>query len=75
MIPAAVHTAALVSAFALCWFLAFFCMLPIGLGDVDPTTGAPHLPRLGFKALIATGIAIVCWGIFYALIAFHFIDV
>ncbi|HEX3811185.1 MAG TPA: DUF1467 family protein [Rhizomicrobium sp.] len=75
MIPAAVHTAALISAFAICWFLALFCVFPIGLGEVNPDTGAPLNPRIGLKMLIATGVATVCWCVFYALIVFHVIDI
>ncbi len=68
MIPQAVHGAVLISAFLICWFLAFFCMLPVGLGEVDPQTGAPLKPYLGRKVLIAFGIALVLWTIFYVLI-------
>ena len=68
MIPVAVHGAVLVSAFVIFWFLAIFCLFPVGLGAVDPETGAPLSPRLGRKALIATGIASILWLIFYILI-------
>jgi len=68
VIPQAVHGAVLIGAFLILWFLALFCLFPIGLGDVDPQTGAPLRPRLALKALIATGIASVLWMIFYVLI-------
>jgi predicted secreted protein len=71
---AAVHYATLVSAFLVAWFLAFFCMLPVGLGEVDPQTGAPLKPMLLRKAGVALAIAVVLWGTFYALIAMHVID-
>ncbi|HWA92858.1 MAG TPA: DUF1467 family protein [Rhizomicrobium sp.] len=65
----AVHASVLVSAFAIFWFLALFCVLPIGLGEVDPETGAPKNPMLLRKAAIATAIAVVLWVAFYAVIA------
>ena len=74
MILHATHYAALVSAYAILWFLSLFCLFPVGLGEVDPQTGAPISPRLGLKALIATGIATVLWFGFYALIAFKVVD-
>jgi len=74
MIPGIVHGAVLISAFLVLWFLAFFCLLPIGLGAVDPQTGAPQKPMLGRKALIATAAAAVLWIVFYALILFHVVD-
>ncbi|MDE2111741.1 MAG: DUF1467 family protein [Alphaproteobacteria bacterium] len=74
MVHEAVHGAVLISAFLVLWFLAFFCLLPVGLGEVDPQTGAPLRPYLGRKALIATAIAVVLWIVFYALILFHVVD-
>ena len=74
MIPQAVHGAVLVSAFFILWFLALFCLFPIGLGEVDPETGAPLKPHLGLKILIATAIAAVLWAVFYALILFYVLD-
>jgi predicted secreted protein len=69
-----IHGAVLVSAFAILWFLALFCLFPIGLGELDPETGAPKNPRLLLKAGLATVIAAVLWALFYALIAFHILD-
>lgn len=66
-----VHWAVLVSAFAAIWFLALFCLFPVGLGEVDPQTGAPVSPRLLRKMGWATGIAVPLWLIFYALIVAH----
>jgi predicted secreted protein len=68
MLMSPVHLAVLVSAFAIVWFLALFCLIPVGLGAVDPETGAPLSPYLGTKALIALGIASVLWTVFYVLI-------
>jgi len=69
MIAGAVHGAVLISAFAGFFFLSLFCLFPVGLGAVDPDTGAPLSPRIGTKVLIALGIATVLFVIFYALIA------
>jgi predicted secreted protein len=70
-----VHEVALFGTFPICWFLSFFCLLPVGLGgEHDPDTGAPLNPMLGRKALIATAIAAVLWVIFYALIQFKVLD-
>jgi predicted secreted protein len=48
-----------------------FCLFPVGLGEVDPQTGAPNSPRLLRKMTWATGIAVPLWLIFYALIVTH----
>jgi len=74
LLTSATHTAVLVSAYVILWFLSLFCLFPVGLGDVDPQSGAPLSPRLGLKALIATGIATVLWIGFYLLIAFKVVD-
>lgn len=70
-----VHGVVLFGTFAICWFLALFCLLPVGLGaERDPASGAPLSPQLGRKALIALGIASVAWLVFYAAIAFNILD-
>ena len=69
-----IHGAVLVSAFLILWFLALFCLLPIGLGHADPQTGAPAKPHLLRKAIIATAIATVLWLIFYALILLRVVE-
>jgi predicted secreted protein len=69
-----IHGAVLVSAFLILWFLALFCLLPIGLGHADPQTGAPVKPYLLRKAGIATVIAAVLWLIFYALILLRVVE-
>jgi predicted secreted protein len=74
MILGIVHGAVLIGAFLILWFLTFFCLLPIGLGDVDPETGAPANARILWKAGIATAVAVVLWVIFFALILFHVVD-
>jgi predicted secreted protein len=70
----AVHATVLISAFGIFWFLAFFCLLPVGLGAVDPESGAPLSPMLGRKALIATGIAAVLFAVFYAAILLGWVE-
>lgn len=69
-----VHASVLVGAYVVFWFLALFCLLPVGLGKVDSETGAPLSPKLLLKAGIATAIAAVLWVGFYILIAIHVID-
>ena len=77
------HWIVLVGAFFIFWFLALQIVMPMGVktphetGDsvvagTDP--GAPYKPNLGFKALIATGVAVVLWGVLYALIWLHVVD-
>jgi hypothetical protein len=41
------HAAVLISAFAIFYFLALFCLFPVGLGAVDPESGAPLSPMIG----------------------------
>jgi predicted secreted protein len=70
-----IHGAVLLSAFLILWFLALFCLLPVGLGaELDPDTGAPLSPRLGLKAMLAAAIATVLWIGFYALIVLKVVD-
>jgi predicted secreted protein len=69
-----IHYVVLVSAYAVLWFLCLFCLLPVGLGAVDPETGAPLRPMLGRKALIATGLAAMLWLGFYAAIRFGWLE-
>jgi predicted secreted protein len=74
-IPGFVHYVVLFSAYAVLWFLALFCLLPIGLGEVDPETGAPLNPQFGRKALWATGIAAAAWIVFYLFVGFGWLEV
>lgn len=69
-----VHGAVLVSAFAVLWFVAFLCLLPVGIGEVEPGAGAPKRPLLARKALFATAIAAVLFAVFYGLIVFGVLD-
>jgi predicted secreted protein len=67
-------------AFIILWWFALLIILPIGAhageGEFVPGTdpGAPHRPKLLLKAGIATAIAIVTWGIFYALVLANIIQ-
>jgi predicted secreted protein len=70
----AVHASVLISSFVIFWFLALFCLLPVGLGEIDPETGAPKNPMLLRKAAIATAVAVVLWIAFYAVIALGWLD-
>ena len=73
-IPGFLHYVVLFSAYAVLWFLALFCMLPIGLGEVDPETGAPLNPHFKRKAIWATCIAAVLWLGFYFAIGFGWME-
>lgn len=69
-----IHGAVLVSAFLILWFLALFCLLPIGIGKADPQTGAPMKSHLLLKAGTATAIAAVLWLVFYILILLRVVE-
>lgn len=68
-----------IAIYVILWWLAFFTMLPIGAqslheGDEQAVPGvergAPKSHRLGFKALLASGIAAVLWlGVAWAVSA------
>jgi predicted secreted protein len=73
-LPGVIHPVVLFSAYAVLWFLCLFAMLPIGLGTVDPQTGAPLKPRIGQKMLCATVLAAFLWLGFYLAIRAGWID-
>lgn len=73
-IPGFLHYVVLFSAYAVCWFLVFFCLLPIGLGEVDAETGAPLKANLGKKALWASVVAAMLWLAFYLSIGFGWLE-
>jgi predicted secreted protein len=73
-LPGFLHYIVLFSAYAVLWFLALFCMLPIGLGEVDPESGAPLNPHFKRKAIWATSIAAVLWLGFYFAIGFGWLE-
>ena len=71
-----IHSAVLISAYVIVWFLALFCLLPMGVGsEVDPNSGAPLKPRFGLKVMLATSASAVLWAVFYALVYWNVIGV
>jgi predicted secreted protein len=69
------HYVVLFSAYVVIWFIALFCLLPVGLGsELDPETGAPLQPMLKKKMLWATMVAAVAWAVFYAVIGFGWLE-
>ena len=70
------HYVVLFSAYVVIWFIALFCLLPVGLGsELDPETGAPLQPMLKKKMLWSSVIAAVLWAGFYAAIGFGWLEV
>jgi predicted secreted protein len=69
-----VHSTVLIGAYAIFWFLCFFCLLPIGLGNFDPETGVPCAPRLKWKVLCSTIIATLLFTAFYGMIRPGWLD-
>jgi predicted secreted protein len=64
-----IHGVVLFSAFFILWFLALFCVLPIGLGgDPEGEPRAKPPPSLLAKVLIATAIAAVLWFALYVML-------
>ncbi len=67
-----------VVVYVMLWWVAFFCVLPIGVrsqeetGEVAPGTeaGAPAQANLPRKMLWATGLSAVLWVIAVVLIQF-----
>jgi predicted secreted protein len=69
------HYVVLFSAYVVIWFIALFCLLPVGLGsELDPETGAPLQPMLKKKMLWATAVAALVWTVFYAVIGFGWLE-
>ena len=74
--------------FSVCWFLALYCLLPIGVRSIEETgeeipegafPGAPSNPNLRIKALGATVIAaaltaLAWWGLDAGLLSVSAID-
>lgn len=65
--------------YIICWWMALFCVLPIGVrsleeaGEHSPShdQGAPHAPNLKQKALWATSLGFVFWAIVIGAIWFN----
>ncbi|HUI17489.1 MAG TPA: DUF1467 family protein [Alphaproteobacteria bacterium] len=60
--------------FIIIWWLVLFMVLPWGVripaeGEAEKghATSAPLRPRLWLKVLVTTGIALVLWGLAFAL--------
>lgn len=67
--------ASAIVVYVLLWWLTFFMALPVGVQVPDESeigkghaTSAPRRPYLGRKALAATVIAAVLWGVVYILV-------
>ena len=64
-----------IAVFYIIWWVVLFTVLPIGVrtqiedGYVEPGTeaGAPVAPRIGFKLMLTTVIAIAVFAVFYFL--------
>ena len=63
-------------AFIVIYMAVFFCVLPFGVKTPEEAgeemlpgqaTSAPVNPRLGLKALISLGIAIVLFGVYFVV--------
>jgi predicted secreted protein len=60
----------LLGTFVITWFLALFCLLPVGQReDAEPTM------KLTTKFLLATVIAAVGWCAFYAMVRLGVVDI
>lgn len=63
--------------FIICWWMAFFVMLPLRVSAVDQAdaakghdAGAPRHPLILKKALWAAGLGAVLWAITFAVVWF-----
>ena len=62
-----------VVVYVIIWWVVLFCVLPLGVrpaeeGDLAHDAGAPANPRLGYKALLTTGISAVVFCAVYLVI-------
>ena len=62
-----------VVVYVVLWWLVMFCVLPLGIRPAGEShlghdAGAPANPRLGFKALLATGIAAALFAVIYLIV-------
>ncbi len=70
-----------VGIYFVCWWLAFFIVLPIGVrthadhGTVEPGTAdsAPIAPHLWIKAAAATVLSAIIFAVIYVVIAYQLI--
>ena len=63
-------------AFIIIWWMVLFMVLPWGVRPPEAeevekghATSAPKQPRLWKKVLVTTGIAVVVWGVVFAIAA------
>jgi predicted secreted protein len=74
----ATNPAFLITCYLLWWWMAFFCVLPIGVrgqhedGELAPghDTGAPVVPNLRKKIIWASLLALVFWAVTVAVVFF-----
>jgi len=70
--------------FLVCWWLVFFMVLPWGVtghhesnedyeAGIEP--GSPVKANIGKKMLITTGITVIIWGMFWAVVEFNLISI
>jgi predicted secreted protein len=62
-----------IASFVVIWWVVIFAVLPWGVrpaeDEMGQRAGAPENPRLGLKALVTTGVAVVLWGILYLIVS------
>jgi len=70
-------------AFVLIWWVALFCVLPWGAtsyheagedAEAGNAPSAPLRPRIGRKMWITTGLAIIGWLIYFAVVQAGWVD-
>jgi predicted secreted protein len=74
----AANPAFLITLYVICWWVALFCVLPVGIrgqhevGEIEKghDTGAPALPMLAKKALWASLLGLVFWAAAVVFVAF-----
>lgn len=70
--------------FLVCWWLVLFMVLPWGIKGHHETSeeydagiepGSPVKPNIKKKMVITTGITIVIWALFWAVVEFDLISI
>lgn len=67
-----------IALYLICWWMALFCVLPIGVQgqheggqpERGHDTGAPKLPMLRKKIIWASGLAFIFWAVATAFVIF-----
>jgi len=70
-----------IGIYFICWWLAFFMVLPIGIraqsddDNAEPgmAESAPYAPHLWIKALAATVLSAIIFAVVYAVVAYKLI--